>query len=213
MKTNKKLQAALLLYAIVLYGFWSLLELDLKNRLGIDEFTKEVSLKCAIWLIPSLLIYLRFSSSMFSTRKEMFALNRKCWICLPFLLLFTVYISASELLSHGSLAISQSFGISTVIEVLSIAMGEEMVFRGLFLNASLKSVKKYPAVLINALMFLAIHFPAWIQSGMFLSVFAGGGFLSVLLVSCLFSFVFIKTKSIWPAVLLHFWWDLLLFMF
>ncbi|RKI21061.1 CPBP family intramembrane metalloprotease [bacterium 1xD8-6] len=41
----------------------------------------------------------------------------------------------------------------------------------------------------------------------------GGGFITVLLLSCIFSFAFIKTKSIWTAVFLHFWWDLLLFMF
>lgn len=43
--------------------------------------------------------------------------------------------------------------------------------------------------------------------------FIGGGFITVLLLSCIFSFAFIKTKSIWTAVFLHFWWDLLLFMF
>ncbi len=129
------------------------------------------------------------------------------------MLLFTIYIIGNEYFINGKLAVSESFGIHAVIEVLSIAIGEEMVFRGLFLNAALRDKKKYLAVFINALMFLAIHFPVWIQSGTFSSAFIGGGFITVLLLSCIFSFAFIKTKSIWTAVFLHFWWDLLLFIF
>ena len=150
---------------------------------------------------------------MFSKKEEMYSLNKKCWIFVPIMLLFTVYITISEYLTNGTLAINESFGISTVVEVSSIAIGEEMVFRGLFLNALLKDKKKYLTVFINSLMFLAIHFPVWIQSGTFISTFTGGGFITVLLLSCIFSFAFINTKSIWTSVFLHFGWDLLLFMF
>lgn len=201
----------LLIYAILLYGLWSLLEMYLKTRVGVDEFTKEVYIKTALWLIPAVLLHLRFSDSMF-LKKEMYSLNRSCWIAVPIMILFTVYILISEYLADGQLAISESFGISTVVMVLSIGMGEEMVFRGLFLNAMLKDGKKCPAVFINALLFFAIHFPIWIQGGSLVSVFTGGGFISVLLVSCIFSAVFIRTKSIWTAFFLHFWWDLLLFL-
>ena len=202
----------LLIYAILLYSLWSLLEMYLKTRIGVDEFAKEVYIKTALWLIPAILIHLRFSDSMF-LKKEMYSVNKSCWIAVPIMILFTIYILLGEYLADGKLAISESFGISTVVMVLSIGMGEEMVFRGLCLNAMLKDRKKYLAVFINALLFLAIHFPVWIQNGSFVSAFTGGGFISVLLVSCIFSAVFIRTKSIWTAFFLHFWWDLLLFLF
>lgn len=213
MRTNSKLHTVLVIYTIILYGLWSLLELYLKTQIGIDEFTKEVYIKCVLWLMPAILIQFSFSSQMFSKTDEMYSLNRKCWNSIPIMILFTIYIIGSEYFINGKLAVSESFGIRTVIEVLSIAVGEEMVFRGLFLNAALRDRKKYLAVFINALMFLAIHFPAWIQSGTFISAFMGGGFITVLLLSCIFSFAFIKTKSIWTAVFLHFGWDLLLFIF
>jgi len=212
LKTNSKLRAVLISYAIIFYGLWSLLELYLKTKIGIDEFTKEVYIKCVLWLIPAILIHFKFSDNMF-INKKMYLLNKKCWISVPIMLLFTTYIVISEYFTNGELAISESFGINTIIDVLSIAIGEEMVFRGLFLNAALKEKKKYSTVFINSLMFLAIHFPVWIQSGTFISAFTGGGFITVLLLSCIFSFAFIKTKSIWTAVILHFWWDFLLFMF
>ena len=40
MKTNSKLRTSLIIYAMILYGLWSLLELHLKTQIGIDEFTK-----------------------------------------------------------------------------------------------------------------------------------------------------------------------------
>jgi len=213
MKANSKLRTSLIIYAMILYGLWSLLELYLKTQIGIDEFTKEVYIKLVLWLLPAMVIYFRFSENMFIKKEEMYLLRKNCWIVVPIMLLFTIYIFISEYLTNGDMMISESFGITTVVEVLSIAIGEEMVFRGLFLNAILNDKKKYLAVFINSLMFLIIHFPAWIQGDIFISVFTSGGFITVLLVSCIFSFVFIKTKSIWTAIFLHFWWDLLLFMF
>ena len=213
MKTNSKLRTSLIIYAMILYGLWSLLELYLKTQIGIDEFTKEVYIKLVFWLLPAIVIHFRFSDHMFIKKEEMYLLRKNCWIFVPIMLLFTIYIFISEYLTNGKITISESFGINTVVEVLSIAIGEEMVFRGLFLNAILNDNKKYLAVFINSLMFLVIHFPAWIQGDIFISVFTSGGFITVLLVSCIFSFVFIKTKSIWTAIFLHFWWDLLLFMF
>lgn len=213
MKTNSKLRTSLIIYAMILYGLWSLLELYLKTQIGFDEFTKEVYIKLVFWLLPAIVIHFRFSDNMFIKKEEMYLLRKNCWIFVPIMLLFTIYIFISEYLTNGKITISESFGINTVVEVLSIAIGEEMVFRGLFLNAILNDNKKYLAVFINSLMFLVIHFPAWIQGDIFISVFTSGGFITVLLVSCIFSFVFIKTKSIWTAIFLHFWWDLLLFMF
>ena len=47
MRANSKPGTVLVMYTIILYSFWSLLELYLKTKIGIDEFTKEVySLAC-----------------------------------------------------------------------------------------------------------------------------------------------------------------------
>ena len=213
MRANSKPGTVLVMYTIILYSFWSLLELYLKTKIGIDEFTKEVYIKCVVWLVPAILIHFNFSDDMFIKKEEMYLLNKKCWIAVPMMLLLAVYIIINEYLINGKFEINESFGINTVVEVLSIAVGEEMVFRGLFLSAIIRDKKKYLAVFINSLLFLAIHFPMWIQSGTFISAFTSGGFITVLLLSCIFSFAFIKTKSIWTAVFLHFGWDFLLFIF
>lgn len=132
MRANSKPGTVLVMYTIILYSFWSLLELYLKTKIGIDEFTKEVYIKCVVWLVPAILIHFNFSDDMFIKKEEMYLLNKKCWIAVPMMLLLAVYIIINEYLVNGKLEINESFGINTVVEVLSIAVGEEMVFRGLF---------------------------------------------------------------------------------
>ena len=184
MKTNSKLRTSLIIYAMILYGFLSKDDLEIFKLLitvsGIGPkggLAILSTLPAVFWLLPAIVIHFRFSDNMFVKKEEMYLLRKNCWIFVPIMLLFTIYIFISEYVTNSKITISESFGINTVVEVLSIAIGEEMVFRGLFLNAILNDKKKYLAVFINSLMFLIIHFPAWIQGDIFISVFTSGGFI------------------------------------
>ena len=75
MKKNSKLRTSLIIYAMILYGLWSLLELYLKNQIGIDEFTKEVYIKLVFWLLPAIVIHFRFSDNMFIKKEEMYLIT------------------------------------------------------------------------------------------------------------------------------------------
>lgn len=68
-------------------------------------------------------------------------------------------------------------------------------------------------ILTNAVMFLVIHFPIWIQEGVFISNFTSFGFLCILILSIVFSCTFLKSKNILVPVALHMYWDFLVFMF
>ena len=68
------------------------------------------------------------------------------------------------------------------------------------------------AIGINAVLFLMIHFPKWMMDGTFFSNFAHLGFISILLLSVLFSVIFVKTKSLLLPIGLHMFWDLLMMM-
>lgn len=210
---NATLTKVFLAFTIFLYGSWSILELALKPRFGIDEFTREVLLKTLLWLLPSIFLISRLNKDLYIQKKEMLKWNRKRWITFPLLLLFTIYLLADRIIEAGRLAISPDFTFLSVVEVISIALSEEFVFRGFFQNILLTEMKKSAAILIDALMFLVIHFPAWIESGFFISAFTSGAFLTIMALSIIFSLVFIRAKSIWPPVILHFWWDFLLFLF
>ncbi len=98
-----------------------------------------------------------------------------------------------------------------MIIVLFVGITEEMVFRGWLLNATVSEKKKWMPVIINSLMFLFIHFPKWIHEGCFVENFQNMGFLSIIILSIIFSWTFIKSKNIWISILLHMYWDLLMF--
>jgi membrane protease YdiL (CAAX protease family) len=100
--------------------------------------------------------------------------------------------------------------------VLFVGITEEMVFRGWLLNATIKDAsksKQWAMVAINSLLFLGIHVPIWIFTNQLDIVFSSYSFLSVVALSFIFSWTFIKTKSILPAIVLHMYWDLLIVLF
>ena len=74
-----------------------------------------------------------------------------------------------------------------------------MVFRGWLLNITVSEKRKWLPIMINAVMFLLIHFPIWIKSGVFIDSFTSLNFLC--------------SKSIWIPITLHMYWDLLMCLF
>lgn len=125
----------------------------------------------------------------------------------------TIYLLGGVILQKGTLTISETFVISDLIIVLFVGITEEMVFRGWFLNATVGETKMWVPIGINAVLFLLIHFPVWIYEGHFIENFQNLGFLSIVLLSVLFSWTFLKSKSIWIPIFLHMYWDLLMFLF
>ena len=94
-----------------------------------------------------------------------------------------------------------------------VGLTEETVFRGWLLNATIQEDKKWRSIIINAIMLLVIHFPVWIHTGVFISNITSFSFLSVLILSIIFSLTFIKSRNILIPIALHMYWDLLIFMF
>jgi membrane protease YdiL (CAAX protease family) len=82
-------------------------------------------------------------------------------LILPFLLFMLIplryYIEFRDFSIHPSLK-----SIRIIEIVLFEGVTEEIVFRGFLLNALLKKVKLFFAIIINQIMFLIIHFPIWI---------------------------------------------------
>ncbi len=131
---------------------------------------------------------------------------------LPIFIAFTVIVPAASILKNGSPKISEGFGADKIIVVLFVGITEETVFRGWLLNITLREDKKPLCLAVNALMFLAVHFPGWIHGGVFVSNFAQFGFLTIIALSVVFGWTFIKSRSILVPIALHMYWDLLAFM-
>ena len=127
------------------------------------------------------------------------------------LILFIIPIRAY--ISFNELTIHSSFQFIKLIEiVLFVGITEEMVFRGWLLNAFLKRMKHWSAILLNSLLFLIIHFPIWIYYGYDIFTIISST-LGVFGVSIILSILFIKSKNIIIPIAFHMIWNLLMTLF
>lgn len=128
--------------------------------------------------------------------------------------LLVLYILIGEWIEHGSLKVSDSFNpIDLIGTFLFVGITEELVFRGWLLNALVRKTSKAKAIAISSLLFLCVHFPIWIRMGIFIQIFTSGSFLTVVILSIIFSVLFLKSKNIIVPIFIHMLWDLILLFF
>ncbi len=217
--TKKKKITVMIIYSIIFYAIWTYFELIIKDFLdgvivnqNICQFVKSGIIKNIVWTIPAIMLVKHYNNDMSISLKEMF--NVRCnWIkFLPLFALFTVYLLVGALITNGKIAIVDEFGIDEIIIVLFVGLTEEMVFRGWLLNATIEDDRKWKGIIINAIMFLLIHFPVWIHDGVFISNFTSFSFVCVPVLSVIFSWTFIKSRNIYIPIIFHMYWDLWMLM-
>lgn len=89
--------------------------------------------------------------------------------------------------------------ISSIIIMVLVAISEELIFRGYFLNNLMQSTNKWVALVISALLFAAVHISnpgAGILP--IAEVFIGGLMLGI---------NYIYTRNLWFGIFLHFAWN------
>lgn len=210
----------LLVYAILFYGIWILWEFYFSPLISrsiqneyICQLVKSGVIKNLVWTLPAVLLINHFKTDVYVNLKDMFANKVKPLKFLPVFIIFTAYLLIGAVFEKGGLHISSEFGLCEISVVLFVGITEEMVFRGWLLNMTVNENKKIMPVIVNSFMFLLIHFPIWIYEGIFVQNFQNFGFLCIIILSCIFSWTFIKSKNILVPILLHMYWDLLMFMF
>ncbi|MDE6626046.1 MAG: CPBP family intramembrane metalloprotease [Lachnospiraceae bacterium] len=221
-KNNNVLKLpALIVYVIVFYSIWTIWEFLGKPFINnaieneyISQLIKSGVIKNLVWTLPAILLVNHFKADLYVGLKDMFKVKPQLLKkYLPIFLLFTIYLFVGAILTKGKISINETFGFSDLLIVLFVGITEEMVFRGWLLNIMVSEKKKWLPVIINSMMFLLIHFPKWIHEGGFVENFQNLGFMSIIILSVIFSQTFIKSKNIWIPILLHMYWDLLMFMF
>lgn len=99
--------------------------------------------------------------------------------------------------------ISASFNISALLIEIAImvvvAFVEELLFRGYLLNNLLKSVNKWVALGITAILFALFH-----ETNPDVTVFA---IINILLAGLLLGLNYIFTKNLWFSICFHFAWN------
>jgi CAAX amino terminal protease family. len=209
----------ILAFYVIFLAVWSVFEIWLvpimESSLGAwEQALCGTVIKLAVWTVPAVLLVRHYKEDVLFSLREMFTARFKWYKYTLILLGFAAYNIIGALIVNRNLSISSEFEISSLIgTVIFVGITEEVVFRGFLLNALLKRMKAWPAVLLTALMFLVIHFPIWIHEGVWLSNLLSGGFFAVILLSIIFSWTFIKSKNIIVPIVLHMAWNLLIILF
>jgi membrane protease YdiL (CAAX protease family) len=210
----------MVIYLIAFFSLWALAELVIFERINIfveneilSCFIEDAIIKMLVWTLPAAIMIHYFKDAVYITLKEMFLSKVNWFQYLPIFIFFTLYILSGAILQNGNLVVSSEFGFDDVVGLLFVGITEELVFRGWLLNLTVNEGKKWLPISINAIMFLAIHFPIWIRQGVFISSFTSLGFLCILILSIIFSCTFIKSRNILVPVVLHMYWDLLVSLF
>jgi len=213
---------ALIIYIIAFYTIWALFEFcgkpvinDLFPGIVSSEIVNEVVIKNLVWILPASLLVHHYKDDVCIKLKEMFTTKVKWLHYLPVFLLFVLYPLVNAYRMKGSLSLSSDFGAKQVIDFSFVGITEEMVFRGWLLNAMVGKDKKnqWKAILLSSLLFVAIHIPTWIIHGEFAGAFLHFGFVTIIILSVIFSITFLKSRNILVPVALHMIWDFLLSMF
>lgn len=93
--------------------------------------------------------------------------------------------------AHSSTILSGGITLAVIYTVFVAPLCEELVFRGLMTSSLEGGMKKPFAVLITAILFSLVHLPSLIALGY------------TFLLGLILGFVYIKTKSLFPCILLH----------
>ena len=173
-------------------------------------------IKNLVWTLPAFLLIRHFSKELLTDYRKLFSFHRGCWKYLALAVPLAVLVVGGALFRNHGLVLSSSFHPSKLIIALLVGISEESVFRGFLLNADMKRAdtekKQIPAYAVNMVLFLLIHFPIWLREGVFVSSITGFGFVTVMLLGLLFGWCLVQCKSIWPSVVLHSFYDLLIFL-
>jgi len=206
------------IYLIIFFAVWSVRELVIRPVFldtldGIVFQIAESSMKLVAWTLPAVLLIRYFQDDMWISLRDMFTTNPKWFKSAPILLLGVVVPLINALVLHGEIRIRPDFVPMTLIEgVMMVGITEEIVFRGFLLNAFLKKMKPWKAVLLDAILFALIHYPIWIYFGHNFTTILSSS-ISVIVISAFFAYSFIKTRNIFVPIVLHMLWNLLLMLF
>ena len=90
---------------------------------------------------------------------------------------------------------------------IGVAIGEETIFRGYLLTGLKTGLGKWPALSVMMVIFGLFHLPAYSASGGMHSWTLTLAILLATLFGGLFGLIYLRTKSLWLPISLHFAWN------
>lgn len=175
---------------------------------SVPKALTSAAIKIIIWIIPVILLvkvmensnpfsYLGFRNHVKS------GLKWAGWIALILLSYLVLNIFLNKTITF-QLELHEWLNV-----VLLAGITEETVFRGFMLRKLMDSFRFWKANIITAFLFVSIHFPIWFYKGLFEFPYILNSILTTFVLSLIFGFIFMKSKSLWSVVIIHSLYNLL----
>lgn len=168
-------------------------------------------LKLIIWVGYGLFFINKYNKDLKIKKEELFKFKEKKLTLKLVLLIITISFLIMLFICKGIYI--NDFTIDDFFnKFLLVGIEEELVFRGLILNGLSKKDKFAKASVITSILFALVHIPLYIRSELLLSDIILNC-LKIVVISCFYNGIFNETKSIWPIVIFHSFWDISFFLF
>ena len=218
--TQKKKMAVVIIYFTIFMTIWTIYRVFIDMNLSINienkilcAFIKNGIIRVIVYTIPAIILIKHYKNDVSISLKEMFTTKVNWMKYLPIFIVFTIFILIYSYIGRGELAIQEGFGLDEIIIVLFVGLTEEMVARGWLLNFIIEDDKKWKGIIISIILFILMHFPKWILAEMLIDFFTSYACIVHVALAFIFGWTFIKSRSILVPIVLHMYWDLLLFVF
>lgn len=194
--------------SLIIYVLWIAITLFGARLITGGEATLDELVSSGVgWQFATAIVLLLAAIFMFKWHDMQFgkphSLVRVMWFPVIYLMVF-----AGGIVIVGLPALNVV--IFVAINTLMVGASEEIMFRGVLFRAFEKAMSIWPTIILTSVLFGAVHT---------LNVFITGELGPAVLQSIaagmsglVFMAIVIRTGSIWPAIIYHFLWDLLLFL-
>lgn len=213
---NSVSNKVIVIYLVIFYIWWTIEELAYWSYTSntLAQVLLSSSVKLLTWSIPAFILIKKYSHQLKIGYPQLFKNRFKLWPYLVGIFIMVTYLAIILYFENGCFKINPNFRASDFIDkFLVVGITEELVFRGWLLNALLKKMSTWLALIVNNLLFLCIHLPIWYQTHTLVANFTSGGFISVFILGLIFGLLFIRSKNIWVPIVYHMLWDIIVTIF
>ncbi|KAL3947706.1 CPBP family intramembrane glutamic endopeptidase [Lentilactobacillus hilgardii] len=174
-----------------------------------------VVVKAVIWISLGLFWFSRTQNQLWLSKKKLYnsRFPIEFWLAL---VIFIGYLFMSMWIRHHGFYITThpftKEGGNFLSVTLAAGLIEELVFRGFFCNFLLTKYDMLTAIMIQALLFQAIHFPIYWAEGLSLMGWVAN-VATVLPLGIVFGWIFYRSRNLWPSTILHCVWDTAILLF
>ena len=217
--SNHKLnnfQKIYIIFLVLFYAVWTIAELIIHPALNqviadgsvLSQIVFDWILKNLCWTAPALILIKKFDAKLYIPAKKLFKNPVDMKEVLLVFCLEIAFCIVNSVASHNGFYF-RAEGLQECIGFVFVGVTEELVFRAFLLNSVITEKNKNFAVILNAILFLCIHFPIWILYGNFIAYMTSFSFMMIILLSIFFSWTMLYFKNIWVTIGVHMLWDIL----